>query len=196
MNKDWKGNTQSVLATLNASCHSDEDRAKFDYYTTPKLAVEELLKLEKFSPIIWEPACGELAISNILEEFGYKVRSSDIIDRANNEVLDFLSTEEKWEHDIITNPPFSMSTEFVEKALSIMEEGSKLAFFLRIQFLESVKRRKLFEVSPPKRIWVASRNLRCAKNGDWKNASGNASTYIWAIWEKGFKGKPELGWFN
>lgn len=151
MNKDWKGNTQSVMATLNSSSHSTSERAEFDYYATPKKAVEELLKLEKFDHIIWEPACGEGHIVNILKEQGYKVRASDIIKRGNHEVFDFLKAE-SWKYSIITNPPFAIATEFIKKALEIIPIGRKVAFFLRIQFLEGVKRRALFDTQPPIRI--------------------------------------------
>lgn len=198
-NKDWTGNTQSVMATLNASSHSANDRANYDYYATPAKAVECLLELESFSSKIWEPAAGELHISNVLKQNGYEVYSTDIIDRTNGGLVekDFLSSSTgDWEGDIITNPPFAIATDFIEKALEIVPENSKIAFFLRVQFLEGVRRRKLFEHSPPVRVWVSSRTLRCAKNGDFASATGNASTYCWFIWQKGFKGKPELGWFN
>lgn len=193
---DWTGNTQSVMATLNASGHSSGERAAFDYYATPQKAVTELIRLEKFQPTIWECACGEMAISKPLMDAGYLVRSSDIENRGN-EVVDFLGIDNQfWGGDIVTNPPFAKATEFIEKALSIVTDGAKIALFLRIQFLEGVKRRALFERSPPKRVWVASRNLRCAKNGDFASATGNASTYCWFVWEKGFQGRPSIGWFN
>lgn len=46
--KDWIGSTQNVMATLNASSHSKEEREQNDYYATPPKAVEQLLKLENF----------------------------------------------------------------------------------------------------------------------------------------------------
>lgn len=191
--EDWKGNTQSVMATLNASGHSDGERADRDYYATPEKAVRDVNNLEVFYEV-WEPACGELAISQHLQQV---VRSSDIVDRGCNEVFDFLSIENQhWHGDIVTNPPFAKATEFLEKALNIIPDGRKIAFFLRIQFLEGVKRRAIFERHPPIRVWVSTHNLRCAKNGDFANATGNASTYCWFIWEKGYTGKPEIGWFN
>lgn len=194
--KDWIGGTQNVMATLNSSHNTDKERAERDYYATPRKAVEELLGLEKFNHNIWECAAGELHISDILENAGYNVRSSDIIERrASVEEYDFLQAKE-WHGDIVTNPPFAKATEFLEKALSIVHDGAKIVFFLRIQFLEGVKRRALFEKHPPRRVWVASRNMRCAKNGDFANATGNASTYCWFVWEKGYQGKPEIGWFN
>ena len=197
MKKDWKGGTQNVMATLNASSHSTEERETNDYYATPAIATTQLLELETFNNKIWECACGEGHISNVLTDNGYDVFSSDLIDRNYGVVLDFLSDDvTEWNGDIITNPPYAKATEFLLKAIDIIPEGCKIVFFLRIQFLEGVKRRSIFKTNPPKKVLVASRNLRCAKNGDFKNATGNASTYCWFIWEKGFKGNPEIGWFN
>ena len=199
-NKDWIGNSQSVMATLNASSHSKEERASNDYYATPPLATQELLKAEYFPKSngnIWEVACGELAITKVLEENDYIVKSSDIINRCGNEVIDFLEYKNKWYGHIITNPPFALATEFVLKALDVIPNGNKIAMFLRIQFLEGVRRRKeIFDKYPPIRIHVSTKNLRCAKNGDFKNATGNASTYAWFIWEKGLYYSPAIHWFN
>jgi hypothetical protein len=34
-------------------------------------------------------------------------------------------------------------------------------------------------------------------NGDFaKFENGSATAYAWFIWEKGFKGHPEIHWFN
>lgn len=197
MSADWTGNTQAVMATLNASGHSVSDRADWDYYATPPTATFALMACEIFTNPIWECAAGEGHISKVLQD-RYTVRSSDIIQRCEGiEQVDFLSIEnQKWDGDIVTNPPFAKATEFLEKALNIVDEGRKIAFFLRVQFLEGVKRRVVFNQHPPIRVWVASRNLRCAKNGDFANATGNASTYCWFVWKKGFTGRPQLGWFN
>ena len=195
-NKDWKGNIQNVMVTLNASNHSLDERESNDYYATPPFAVELLLEKENFINDIWECACGEGHISKVLISNGFNVRSTDLIDRGYGDKYDFLKTNGAVYCDIITNPPFSKANEFLQKALEIMFEGRKLAFFLRIQFLEGVKRRKIFKENPPKIIYVASRNIRCAKNGDFKNATGNASTYCWFVWEKGYKGDPIIKWFN
>jgi len=154
------------------------------------------LNLETFQNNIWECACGEGHISKVLEKFGHNVRSTDLIDRNYGDTYDFLKTNGSADCDIITNPPFSKANEFLLKAMDVMFDGRKLAMLLRIQFLEGVARRKIFKEYPPKVIYVASRNIRCAKNGDFKNATGNASTYCWFVWEKGFKGEPIIRWFN
>lgn len=194
---DWTGNTQSVMATLNASCHSEWDRWSMDFYATPPEAVKKLLGKEIFSKFVLEPACGEGHISKVLKETWHDVLSSDIIDRGYGDTLDFLDDRnflESWHWDIITNPPFSKSQEFVEKSLWLIRFGQKVAMLLRIQFLEGVKRNAMFKKFPPKTIYVFSRNIRCAKNGDFEHATGNASTYCWFVWEKGFSGNPSIEW--
>jgi hypothetical protein len=198
MAKDWLGGTQNVMATLNASSHSDNERASNDYYATPRKAVISLLEMETFQNKIWECACGEGHISKVLTESGFEVFSSDLIDRGFGKTVDFLALEAKFhynEGDIITNPPFAKANEFLLQAMDLLQFGCKLAMLLRIQFLEGVKRREIFSTFPPKTILVSSRNMRCAKNGDFENATGNASTYCWFIWEKGFTGLPQVNWF-
>ena len=195
--KDWTWNKQSVMATLNASSHSKKERENNDYYATPWSATVKLLEKEKFSKFILEPACWEWHISKILEDYNYKTVNSDIIDRWYWDVLDFLKEWEfmdNWHWDIITNPPFKYWQEFVEKSLNILREWWKLAMLLRIQFLEWVKRNKMYKKYPPKTIYVFSRNIRCAKNWDFENATWNASTYCWFIWEKWYTWKPNIEW--
>lgn len=67
-------------------------------------------------------------------------------------------------------------------------DGTKIAMFLKLQFLEGKARRALFDKSPPKTIYVASGRLLCAKNGEFdkmKTGGGSAVAYAW---EKGYHG--------
>ncbi len=57
------------------------NREPDDFYETPPDAVEELLRVERFSGRIWEPACGRGAISEVLEAHGHTVVSTDLVDR-------------------------------------------------------------------------------------------------------------------
>ena len=50
-------------------------------------------------------------------------------------------------------------------------EGTKVAMFLKLTFLESKARRELFERYPPKVVYVSSSRLQCAKNGDFEVSS-------------------------
>lgn len=206
MNKDWTGNSNSIYKTLGASNHTDKEREQHDYYATEPKALELLLQLEEFSPHIWECACGEGHLSEVLKKYGYVVKSSDIVDRGypGTEVIDFLKVSKEdikndVSRDIITNPPYKYAKDFIEKALEISMDGTKIAMFLKVQFLEGKARRELFDKHPPKRIYVASSRLLCAKNGEFekmKQGGGSAVAYAWFIWEKGYKGEPVVRWFN
>lgn len=192
----------NTFVTLGASNHAKDDRSKNDFYATPPLAVEQLLEVEKFNENIWEPAVGMGHISNILEKNGYKVKKSDIIkmtDDPDFEKIDFLMTSGKWEGDIVTNPPFCLAQPFINKALDLVEDGAKVAMFLKIQFLEGTKRyNSIFVDNPPKRIYVAVSRYGCTRDGvfDENGNSGSAICYCWFIWEKGFKGDPIIKWIN
>ena len=204
--KDWIGNSNSIYMTLGASNHTEKEREIHDYYATEPKALELLLELEEFSPYVWECACGEGHLSEVLVRNGYKVKSSDIINRGyiGTEIIDFLGISKAdivndVSRDIITNPPYKYAKEFVEHALDISMDGTKVAMFLKVQFLEGKARRELFKKHPPKMIWVASSRLLCAKNGEFqrmREGGGSAVAYAWFIWEKGYKGKTTIGWFN
>lgn len=206
ISKDWTGNSRSIYMTLGASNHTEKERESNDFYATEPKALELLLELEKFSPFVWEPACGEGHLSKVLAIHGHQVRSSDIVDRGypGTEVIDFFSVtradiEDEVRRDIITNPPYKYAKEFVEHALDISMDGTKIAMFLKVQFLEGKARRVLFEKYPPKMLWVASSRLLCAKNGEFqqmRDGGGSAVAYAWFIWEKGYKGKTIVDWFN
>ena len=197
-NKDWTGNKTSVFANLASSSHSDTNREQNDYYATPPSAVEELLKRESFNKYVLEPAVGGGAIAKTLEDHGHKIQAIDIIDRGyyNTEVRDFLlvsKDEIRFSPDIITNPPYAQASEFVEHALDISMDSVKVAMFLKIQFLESKKRYKLFQKYPPKKIYVFVNRVNCGKNGVFSKEP-SAVCYAWFIWEKGYKGLPQVDW--
>lgn len=204
--KDWTGNAKSIFVCNGASNHTEDERQVDDYYATEPRAVEILLEQEKFFPYVWECACGEGHMSKVLAANGYHVKSSDIVNRglAGMAIIDFLKVtkediKDDFPRDIITNPPYKYAKEFVEHALDISMDGTKVAMFLKLTFLESKARRALFEKYPPKVVYVSSSRLQCAKNGDFEKYGkgvGTAVAYAWYVWEKGFKGDPVIKWVN
>ncbi|WP_303024832.1 NAD(P)-dependent oxidoreductase [Anaerotignum lactatifermentans] len=198
MTEDNK-NRLKVYSTLGSSNHSHKQRESLDYYATDPQAVEMLLELENFCPRIWEPACGEGHITEVLKNHGYSVFSSDLIDRGvNDKTFDFLHTDMgQWDGDIITNPPYSLAVEFIEKSLQSIPDGRKVAMFLKLQFLEGKKRKEFFKKYPPVVVYVSASRIRCYRNG-MKPTKGNDSAvaYCWYIWIKGYSGEPVIRWFN
>lgn len=190
---------QFVFSTLGASNHVADKRAANDYYATDPRAVEMLLQMETFAPVIWEPACGEGHISKVLQAHGYEVISTDLIYRGfgDPEPLNFLEeTLDGFEGDIITNPPYSVGLQFVERALESVRPGGKVAMFLKVQFLEGKRRGEFFKKSPPRSVYISRSRLACYKNGDLTTNPESAIAYAWYVWEKGFTGDPVIKWFN
>lgn len=199
MARDWVGNTNSIFKNLAASNHSETERQIDDYYATDPKALEMLLEHEKFNSYIWECACGGGHLSRVLCEKGYKVKSSDIADRGfeGTEIIDFLKVTKEdikkdFPRDIITNPPYKYAFDFIQHALEISMDSVKIAMLLKIQFLEGQKRQELFLKNPPKYVYVFSKRIECAKNGNF--TGGSAVCYAWFIWEKGWFGSPKIRW--
>lgn len=196
-NKDWIGNKKSTFVTLAASNHTDKEREENDYYATEPKAMDLLLEQENFSENIWECACGQGHLSKQLIHNGYKVYSTDLINRGFGiGGIDFLEQTQKFDGDIITNPPYKYAKEFILQALNLIHKGNKVAMFLKIQFLEGQGRKKMFQLYPPKVIYVSSSRLKCAINGEFEKVKSSAVAYAWFVWEKGYKSDPVIKWIN
>ena len=198
MKKSWVGNSNSIFKAHGATNHSKGEREKNDYYATDPIASKFLLELESDLSNILEPACGEGHLSKEFINHGKKVYGCDLVDRGFGVQYNFFDIE-KWDGDIVTNPPYKYAKEFVEHALDIVDEKRKVCMFLKLTFMESKKRKQLFINHPPKTIYVSSSRIACAKNGDFneiKKNGGIAVAYAWYVWEKGYKGDTKVKWFN
>lgn len=196
-NKDWTGNTKSVFTTIGASNHSDKIRPAFDFYASPSSIITSLLQKHSIPYLpIWECASGENNLVYPLEQVGYKVITSDIVERNApiDYVEDFLQTKELRAPIILTNPPYREAKEFI---LHSIELGAKYVYmFLKTTFLEGQERyNDLFSKYPPKEIWVFSKRVQVALNNDPEEfKKSSAVSYSWFIWEKGFTGDPTIHW--
>lgn len=181
-----------------------EKRTELDYYATNPEAVKMLLAAHPFNgKKILEPCVGAGHIAKVLKDyFGEDVIGIDIVDRgfAPTIVENFLDWETSDSFDtIITNPPYSLASEFIEKCIDLLEPGGQLAMFLKIQFLEGVKREQLFKRYPPKYLYVFTKRMCVFNNGvevDPKTGKPWATTLCnaWYVWEKGFAGEPTIRW--
>ena len=108
-----------------------------------------------------------------------------------------MKTENKWFGDIITNPPFKYATEFILKALDSVDEGAKVAMFLKLNYLSGKKRYKeIYSKCPPYRVYVFDGRYACAKNNNPEYFKGNAMDFVWMIWEKGKFAPTEIKWIE
>lgn len=165
-----------------------------DFFPTPHLATYALIDNENFDGDIWECACGDGAMSVVLERTGNTVVSSDLYNRGYGDYgIDFLETNRK-SKNIITNPPYNAAEGFVKSGLS--SAGQKFALLLRLAFLEGAKRqRTIFSEAPPSRVWVFSERITFYPAGAERKGSGTTA-YAWFVWDKDASGATELRWFK
>ncbi len=188
---------ESLFINLGASNHSKYERQPEDYYATAPIAAKLLLEVEPDLNNIWECACGEGHLAKVFDEAGKLGKATDLIDRNYGTVEDFLLNKGVYHNgDIVTNPPYKYAHEFVELALSKVDDERKVCMFLKVLFLETQKRKELFIKYPPKTIYISSSRINCAKNGDFKIYNSSAIAYAWYVWVKGYKGDTIIKWIN
>lgn len=197
---DWSGNARSIYMQLGASNHTDEERESNDFYATDPVAVDALLSKATLSHSVWECACGAGHLAQRLTDLGYNVKATDLINRGyGTPGVDFLQCTNKFDGDILTNPPYKFAQDFVEHALTLIPDGNRVFMFLKLQFLEGKARRALFDTNQLKTLYVSSSRILCAKNADFKrmrDGGGSAVAYGWFEFQKGYNGKPTIEWIN
>lgn len=110
-----------------------------DDFQTPPIALNPLLPYLKKEWIIWECAAGMGNLSTALREKGYQVETSDITDTPPR---DFLNYEPPSWDCIVTNPPFSIKQEFLQRCYSLQKP---FALLLPLTTFETAKRQALFQ---------------------------------------------------
>ena len=167
-------------------------REKDDFYATPIHAIQALLDREKFEGQVYECACGNGAMSEVLISNGYDVYSSDLINRGYGETgIDFLKTEKQFDN-IITNPPFKIGPDFILHSFKIAKK--KIAIFGKLNFLEGKRRKRdIFSLGKLKKVYVFSGRVSFVKEGQTKSAGGLIS-FAWYIFEQNYNGLPQIDW--
>lgn len=146
----------------------------------------QLLEVEDFMGSILEPACGNGAILNILKNAtGYDIEK------------DFFKETKKY-NNIVTNPPFSLSFDFLMKAKQIATK--KIAFLLPLSYLHGKKRFDFVYQDkdfPLARVYIFTRypmlGNKLREDGKYKTGM---MVYAWYIWEKNYKQEPIIRWID
>lgn len=170
------------------------DLDSVDFYPTPAWATYALVANERFEGDIWECACGDGAMAQVLRQTGSQVISSDLYDRGFGETGHDFLTSNRRVANIVTNPPFHSAEGFVAQCLGLAE--AKFALLLRLAFLEGANRtRTIFHKAPPARVWVFSERITFYPKGV-KVAGSGTTAYAWFVWDKAHRGPTELRWFE
>lgn len=176
-----------------------EPRDSPDDFPTPPWATRSLLEYvigteEVGTLSCLEPACGEGHMVKVLKEYFCEVHYADAYDYGLGPVRDFLSYPyEKNSVDwVITNPPFRLAEQFVERSLDVARVG--VAVLVRTVFLESVGRyNRLFKHNPPSMFAQFVERVPMVK-GRLDEKATTATGYAWLVWEHSTRSDPKVVW--
>ena len=136
-----------------------------DNLDTPIEAIEPILPYLPHS--LWEPAKGRGIMASILRELGKNVIAT---------TSDFLTTPApKKVEAIITNPPYSIKTQFLKRAYELK---LPFAFLLPITALEGIERQRLYAKHGLQVLFLGRRIDFTGKKAPW-------FAVAWFTWKLG-----------
>lgn len=160
-------------------------RKERDLYETPAWVTRALgPHLGGFPLFIWEPAAGSGQMVTALAGMGHNVVGSDI-----DHGKDFLTMPPIDAYAIVTNPPYALAQEFIERSLSITR--GLVAMLLRTDYDHAKTRAHLFAGCP-----IFSKKLVLTKRIVWFDGPKAAPSFnhAWYIWNKFHSGPPTLAY--
>lgn len=170
------------------------NRKKSDFYETPYSITKHLLDVEPFDKdlTVCEPACGFGAIVRVIRDY-WKPESIVFYDMER----DFLKETGQYDY-IITNPPFSISYEFINKAKQCARK--KFAFLLPLSYLHGKKRYDNVYMDKEyglKKVYIFTRYPMLGEKlrEDGKYHTG-MMVYAWYIFENGYSESPIIDWLD
>ncbi len=166
-------------------------RIKSDFYITPPEVVSNFLGSHQLQQgNMLEPCAGNGSFIKAIRQAGYDnhITSIEIFEQQynnllqydNNEVLitDFLEWEPNKKYKtIITNPPYSLAMEFLNKSFEIAEEGTEIIMLLRLAFLEGKKRYNFWQKHPVNKLYALSSRPSFTGKGT------DATAYGFFVWD-------------
>ena len=183
------------MSSTNRSKHRDSHSV--DYYVTPVSSIIDFLmefwndnpEINFNGKIILDPCAGgdktnPMSYPEAIGKFNFDVPPKIVtIDWRNDSRADiknnFLTVNlSKNKYDVvITNPPFFIAQEVIEKSFSLVKEGGLVIMLLRLNFFGGQSRNKWWECNMPTFCYVHSKRMRFigTKNTD-------SIEYMHAVW--------------
>lgn len=148
---------------------------------------------------LYHPMSYPTALNNVFGKCS--IQSIDIrkdsLAEIKTDYLKYNIDEESRPQVIITNPPFNIAMNIIQKALTDVDENGYVIMLLRLNFFGSKERKSFFESYMPE--WSFVHHIRIGfadkkdddgfvvfdKNGNPKRAGTDSIEYMHAVWRKG-----------
>lgn len=186
------------MSSTNRSDARDSHIA--DYYVTPQKPIwdflEEFCKDENISlstqehmildPCAWGDKDTDMSYPAVLFEFWAdynKIITNDIReDSPASYHTNFLEAKQNNIYDIvITNPPFNIAQNIIEKSLQVCRDWWYVIMLLRLNYFWWKVRQEFWKKNMPIRVYV--HNRRMSFTPDWKTDSVEYMHCVWKKWE-------------
>lgn len=189
-----------------SSTNRGYSRHQSDYYVTPVDEIKRFLSAwlsdEQKNSANWQnltdrpdrlswldPCAGgddkhPMSYPEALKEIGVTPETVDIRqDSLANIKGDYLKEQFVGLDVVITNPPFYLAKEIIEKAL---DESEYVVMLLRLNFLGSKGRFEFWQNNPPKKIYVHHKRM------SFTGGPTDSIEYAHFVWQKGYKGETKI----
>jgi hypothetical protein len=168
---------QFVAETRRAVHVSGYERVGRDFYATPAWVTAALLRHVRLRGPVWEPCCGDGAMSTVLAEHGYDVVSTDLVDRGFGQPgINFLTCHAVPGgcRSVVTNPPYGDTgshagqsrspvamLNFLRHAMMLTESAQgQLALLVRLQWIAGRHVAEAMSAGPFAAVIVLTRRIR------------------------------------
>ena len=181
-----------------SSTNRSTTRHPNDYYVTPITPIKDFLSA--FSEVenifslkdlsILDPCSGgdkinPMSYPSALIESGVSACDILTVDVREDSLADikgdFLELDQGEFDVVISNPPFKLAKEFIEKSLQQTKEGGFVIMLLRLNFFETKGRKPFFDKQMPKYAFVHHKRMSFTDDGKTDSVA-----YMHCIWEKGY----------
>lgn len=190
--------TQNRSSAVMQQRHEALD--SLDDFPTPPWATRALFEcvfpamgIDLSAATVWEPACNRGLMAAVIAEYAADVYASDVHAYGyGHAVGSFVGggglcldvAAAPWGGDVdavITNPPFRLAAEFVERALI---EAPVVAILQRSAWAEGGERyERIFRDRPPSRIAYFVERVAMVQGG-WQPDASSATSYAWFVWAR------------
>lgn len=188
-----------------AGGNPERGRVDNDYYATSPADTKAFLSAwagNLNGKTVLEPAAGGgHMVDAISETFpDVNITGRDLIYRGRDEFetgIDFINDSREQHYDyMITNPPFNLAQEFVNKGLQVADT---VLVFAKLQFLEGKKRKDWFGEGKLKKVYVYSFRAipwRAGEPVDPETGKRWASTmaFAWYEFSNDYTDEPTIEW--
>jgi hypothetical protein len=176
---------------------------QYDYYVTPHKPIYDFFnKLKEVGDfnylfsndklnnnlVFLDPCAGgdninQMSYPTVIQSLGGgRILTNDIRkDSLADNNLDFLTTDlfDNKADIIITNPPFNLSLEFIQKSLDIVKPDGLVIMLLRLNYFGSKNRKPFFDKNMPVACFVHHKRI------SFFGGKTDSIEYAHFIWKKG-----------